>query len=359
MNTMQLWLLTHSSPDHALKTAQRAEAAGWDGMLVVDSQNLAPDAYVALTLAATGTSRLGLGTGVTNSVTRQPAVTASAAMAVQQVSKGRMVLGIGRGDSALAHLGRAPATFASFARYIETLQCYLRGERVPFESIALPDSIAPPVDALELADHPADSRIRWFDPAQPKVPLEVAATGPRVIGLAGRLADRVMFTLGAVPERLRWGIDLARSAAVAVGRDPASLRFGAYVNLVCHPDRRVARDLVRGGLTTFARFSVMHGRVAGPTDPETRAVLARLHDGYDMRSHTRADSAQAALLDDNFVDRFAIAGPPVYCVDRLRELRALGLDKIVVSGPTAGTDPQAARAAMALLDAEVVGTRNW
>jgi 5,10-methylenetetrahydromethanopterin reductase len=85
-------------------------------MLVVDSQNLSADSYVALTLAATGTERIGLGTGVTNSVTRHPAVTASAAMAVQEVANGRMALGIGRGDSALAHLGRAPARLKGFER---------------------------------------------------------------------------------------------------------------------------------------------------------------------------------------------------------------------------------------------------
>ncbi|MEQ8859852.1 MAG: LLM class flavin-dependent oxidoreductase [Pseudomonadales bacterium] len=351
---MQLWSVTHSRPDHALEAAQRAEAAGWAGLCVVDSQNLAPDCYVALTLAATVTGRLGLGTGVTNSVTRHPAATASAAMAVQQVSGGRMVLGIGRGDSALAHLGRAPARLAGFSRYVAVLQRYLRGERVEFSDLPMDDAIAAPVAALELADHPQSSRIRWFDPALPKVPLEVAATGPRVIDLAGREADRVLLTLGAVPERLRWGIDLARRARRDSGGDPDSLALGAYVNLVCHPDRAIARDLVRGGLTTFARFSVMHGTVSGPADEETRGVLARLHDGYDMRAHTRGDSVQATLMDDAFVDAFAIAGPPDHCLARLAELEALGIDKVIVSGPTAGTDRDAARKAMALLDEAVV-----
>ncbi len=67
---------------------------------------------------------------MTNSVTRHPAVTASAAMAVQEVADGRMVLGIGRGDSALAHLGRSPARFKSFERYVDVLQRYLRREEV-------------------------------------------------------------------------------------------------------------------------------------------------------------------------------------------------------------------------------------
>ncbi|MCZ6709379.1 MAG: LLM class flavin-dependent oxidoreductase [Gammaproteobacteria bacterium] len=350
---MELWTLTHSRPSNALNVARRAEAAGWHGMLVVDSQNLAADSYVGLAVAAAGTQSIGLGTGVTNTVTRHPAVTASAAMAVQDVSGGRMFLGIGRGDSALAHLGRSPARFAGFERYIQVLQRYLRGEAVPFDEIPMADDIAAPIADLELADHPDASRIRWFKTEVAKVPVEVAATGPRVIAMAGRLADRVMFTLGAVEERLQWGIDTAQSARRSAGLS-GEVALGAYVNLVCHEDRATARDLVRGGLTTFARFSVMHGSVAGPADAAEQAVFNSLHDGYDMKSHTRADSRQAALLDDAFVDRHAIVGPPDYCIERLEELGQLGLDKIAISGPTAGTDPREARRAMALLDEAVI-----
>jgi 5,10-methylenetetrahydromethanopterin reductase len=356
---MELWTLTHSHPRNAMSVAQRAEAAGWDGMLVVDSQNLAADSYVALAMAASVTERLGLGTGVTNCATRHPAVTASAAAAVQDVSDGRMVLGIGRGDSALAHLGRAPARFAEFERYVDVLQRYLRGEAVPFSDLRMDDSVALPVDSLELADHPSDSRIRWIKPevvegSLKKVPVEIAATGPLVIGMAARLADRVMFTLGAVAERISWGIDTARAARSDAGLDPGSVNFGAYVNVVAHPDRATARALVRGGLTTFARFSVMHGSVAGPVSEAERATMNALHDGYNMRAHTRADSPQAGLLDDDFVDRFAIAGPPEHCIERLRELEALGMERIAISGPTAGADADAARVAMSLMDTEVL-----
>lgn len=351
---MQLWTLTHSGPRNALSVARRAEAAGWAGMLVVDSQNLAPDSYVALTLAATGTRRIGLGTGVTNSVTRHPAVTASAAMALQEVSQGRMALGIGRGDSALAHLGRSPARLGGFRRYVDALQRYLRGEAVEFDEIPISDEIAPGVSELGLADHPSESRIRWHRSDLPKVPVEVAATGPKVIEVAGQLADRVMFTLGAVPERIRWGLETARKARSLAGQDPDGVCFGAYVNLVCHPDVAAARLLVRGGLTTFARFSVMHGPTAGPVSESERSVLERLHAGYDMKSHTRSDSQQAELMSDDFVDRFAIAGPPELCIECLEELRALGMDKLVITGPTAGSDPEQARKAMALLDEQVV-----
>ena len=354
MAEVQLWTLTASSPSSIERAAQRAEAAGWHGLAVVDSQNLAGDSYVALTLAAGATERIGLATAVTNPVTRHPAVTASAIASVQVASRGRASLGIGRGDSSLAHLGRAPAGVGTLERYLEVLQAYLRGDRVPFEALTFHEQIAPDVSTLGLADTPEASRILWLDRELPKVPVEVAATGPRVIAAAARHADRVMFALGADPERLAWGIETARKARSQAGLDPDSAVFGAYVNCVAHPEHDVARQLVRGGLTTFARFAVMHGQVAGPATTEQAAVLASLHDGYDMKHHTRADSPQAELLPPAFVDRYAVVGSPKVCRKRLEELAGLGLDKLILIGPTAGADRTAARAAEELLAAEVL-----
>ena len=350
---MGLWTLGVASPRGVQRVAGHAEQVGWDGLYVVDSQNLSGDCYVALAMAAVVTSKLGLGTGVTNSVTRTAAATAAGIASVQRISGGRAVLGIGRGDSALAHLGRAPARVAQFGQYVEVLQAYLAGRDVPFDAIDIGAQSAPRVASLELADAPTTSRIAWLDGSD-KVPVEVAASGPKVIAIGALHADRVMFTLGAAADRIRWGIALARAARRAAGLPEDGVQFGAYVNVVCHPDRAIARRLVRGGLTTFARFSVMHGRAAGPLSAGDRETLERLHDRYDMRAHTRADSQQAAVLTDEFIDRFAIAGPPEHCIARLTELAALGLDRIAISGPTAGTDPEQARHAIALLETAVL-----
>ena len=330
---MQLWTLGVASPRGTAAYAKQAEQAGWQGMLVVDSQNLSGDSYVALAMAAIATTSLGLGTGVTNNATRHPAVTAAAIASVQKISEGRACLGIGRGDSALAHLGNAPARLRPFERYVETLQNYLNGQPVSFADSAVDRTVAPPVTDLGLADTPDASRIQWLG-GDPKVPVEVAATGPRVIGIGARHAERVMFTLGADPERLQWGIETAREAATAHGRDPDTLAFGAYVNVACHPDRATARNLVRGGLTTFARFSIMHGDISGPVDEAQAKVLGELHDRYDMNKHTRADSRQAEVLTDEFIDRYAIVGNADEVLEKLAALQALGLDKLAVSGPT-------------------------
>jgi 5,10-methylenetetrahydromethanopterin reductase len=350
---VQLWITTVASARGSARTAQEIEAAGWDGMLVVDSQNLSGDPYVSLALAAAATTRIGLGTGVTNSVTRHAAATATAITSVNRVSNGRAVLGIGRGDSALAHLGRAPARLAQFERYLRQLQTYLRGEAVSFDEIDIPSDVAPPMSELQLHDAPPASRIAWIAGGA-KVAVEVAASGPKVIALAALHAERVMFTLGADTERLAWGIALARRTRKEAGLDPDGIAFGAYVNLGCHSDIAAARGLVRGGLTTFARFSVMHGKANGPVSTGDRAVLEALRSNYDMRAHTRGDSRQAGTLTDDFVDRFAIVGPPERCIDRLRSLQALGLDKVAISGGTRGADADDAAVSRQLVVAHVL-----
>jgi len=80
----------------------------------------------------------------------------------------------------------------------------------------------------------------------------------------------------------------------------------------------------------------MHGKTAVPTSAGDQRVLEALRSNYDMKAHTRGDSRQATTLTDDFIDRFAIVGPPDRCVERLRSLAALGLDKVAISGATRG-----------------------
>jgi 5,10-methylenetetrahydromethanopterin reductase len=323
----QVWMVGVAAPNSILRHAERLEADGFSGVAVVDSQNLSGDPYVALALAATVTENLGLATGVTNPYTRHPAATACSIASVQAVSKGRAVLGIGRGDSALAHLGLAPAPVPVFARYLRRVQGYLRGDDVPFDE----EGDVASVDALGLASRPDASRIQWIANL-PKVPVDVAATGPRVIELAATVADRITFALGADVERLRWGIGVARAARERAGLDPNTLGLGAYVNVAVHADLAVALRLVAGGLSTVARFNVMHGRTAGPLGEEDRAVLGTLHERYDMNHHTQPGSAQADTLTPEFAGRHALVGSPAQVLERFTALIDLGIDRFVVMG---------------------------
>jgi 5,10-methylenetetrahydromethanopterin reductase len=270
-------------------------------------------------------------------------VTASAIATVQAESGGRAVLGIGRGDSALAHLGFAPAPVGELEAYIKVVRAYLRGEPVAFDDLRrFGHAGTKPLDSLGLADAPDDSRIHWLPPELAPVPVEVAATGPKVLA-AARHADRVLLAVGADPERVAWARDVAGAPAT-----------GAFVNVVAHDDKAVARDLMRGGMSTFARFNTMHGETNGPLSDGDRDMLKSLHASYDMTKHTQSGSAQASLLTEDFADRFGIAGPPAYCVERLKALVELGVDKFVIVGPSLGSDPAQARHAVATLAAEVL-----
>lgn len=242
-----------------------------------------------------------------------------------------------------------------FERYLRQLQAYLRGEAVPFEDIDIPHDVAPPLAELELADAPPASRIDWIGAGRgPKVQVEAAASGPVVIRIAARHADRIMFALGADEERIAWGIETARAARQKAGLDPDGISFGAYLNVGCNRDVDVARSLVKGGLTTFARFSVMHGKASGPISGIDRSVLHDLRNAYDMKAHTRGDSAQASVLTAEFIDRFAITGTPDQCITRLQRLAALGLERVAISGALRGVSEADAAKSRTLLEQEVL-----
>jgi 5,10-methylenetetrahydromethanopterin reductase len=297
-----------------VERARQVEAWGFDGLLVADSQNLNADVWIELALAGAATDRLALGPGVTNPQTRHPAVTASAALTLQVETGGRAVLGVGRGDSALTQIGRRPVSAAELEHALAVLQAYLRGEEVPLGDGA--------------------SRIRWVEEAgQPKVPLAVAATGPRVIAAAARHAERVDFTVGAEPGRLRWAIETARAAA---GDRDVSL--GAFLNVAVHPDRTIARELVRGSTAIFARFATK-GAPADGLSKVTRAGIGRLAADYDDARHGHADAPHARRLEDEFIDRFALVGPADEVIGRLAELAALGIERVVVVPGSIDADP--------------------
>ena len=322
---------------NSARQAMRAEEVGYDGFVFSDSQNRAGDCYIALAQAAQATSTIKLGTGVTNSFTRHAAVTASAIVTVQAESGGRAHLGIGRGDSALAYLGRAPDPVSVFEDYLKRVQAYLRGEEVSFEAGGT-------VESLDLADRPVSSRIEWMPADLPKVPVDVAATGPKVIAAAARHADRVTLAVGADADRIRWGMEVARAARAEAGLSP-EIPFGAYVSLVVHDDPEEAMRMGEAALSLFARFSVMYGTIIGPASESQRKVLHSIHDAYDMKQHGGAGSPQAELLTADFGRNFGIFGPPLYCADRLSELIELGIDRFLVFGTALDpNNPQSTRA---------------
>jgi 5,10-methylenetetrahydromethanopterin reductase len=335
MVRMDVGLTLIPLPRQAARNAKMAEDLGFASLILPDSQNLAPEVWSQLVLAAQATSRIRLGPGVTNSVTRDPAVTACAALTLQVESGGRAVLGIGRGDSSVQRIGKTQDPVASFERYLTRVQAYLRGDPVDRDGFA--------------------SRLEWLPEMRvPKVPVEVAATGRRVIAAAARTADRICFAVGADVDHLGAAIAHARAAAQAAGRDPASISYGAFVNCVVNDDVAVARDALRGAVATFARFSALQGSDPDRLPAPLRRAVLYIREHYDMRHHTRTGVAHTAGIADDFVDWFAIAGPPDVAVRRLRALAALGLDFVHVIPGSTGVAREVAIASVVRLAQDVL-----
>ncbi|MCB0989525.1 MAG: LLM class flavin-dependent oxidoreductase [Acidimicrobiales bacterium] len=308
---MDLGLLFFPHPTNSAEIARRIEGLGFRSLVFADTQNLAPETWSQLMVAATATSRIEIGPGVTNPVSRDPAVTASAALGVQVASGGRLVIGIGRGDSSMAKIGRKPASPVDFELYLRQLRGYLDGETVDRNG--------------------TESRIEWLDDIDvARVPIEVSATGPKVIAIAAAVADRICFAVGADAERLADCVSLARQGAEAAGRNPADLRLGAYINCVVNDDPAVAREAVRGGVASFTHFSGFPGMRIDELPEGVRKAAETMRTSYDMAHHGAASGSHAQALDAEFIHRFGIAGPLDEARERLTAVRDLGIDFVRV-----------------------------
>ncbi len=205
--------------DRLVETVRRAEELGFDQAWFPDSQLLWRDVFTTLTAAALGTERIGLGTAVTNLATRHPAVVASAARSVAELAGGRFTLGLGVGNSSVGPVGMRRSTGAEMRAGIAMLRALLGGEEWDFGGGAV-------------------SRLR--DPV--RVPLFMAASGPRNLRLAGEIADGVVLLSGVSPETLADASARVREGARAAGRDAIPLIASAFC-AVTDDVERAARQL--------------------------------------------------------------------------------------------------------------------
>jgi 5,10-methylenetetrahydromethanopterin reductase len=297
---------------------------GFDALLCPDTQNLSPDPFGQLSLATQTTSRLKLGTGVTNPLTRDVAVTACAFSTLQAESGGRMLCGIGRGDSSAEHIGRRNATTAQLQTFVQRLQAYTRGETVDRDG--------------------TDSAMRWFDSVdvEPLV-VDIACTGPKTIRMAVDTGDRISFAVGSAPERVEWAMETALARLEETGRPRSDISIGAYVNLVCDSDEARAIDLGRMISGMVAHFAGMRNAPLDHLPPQLRGLAEKMQTEYDMAHHAQEEGSHLSAVNDDFVDWFSICGPPEKCQSRLQQLVDLGLDHVYLLGGSPVAHPHGPR----------------
>jgi probable F420-dependent oxidoreductase len=285
-----------------------AEQHGFEYAWTYDSHILWQESYATLPLAAARTSKIKLGHFVTNPGIRDPTITASWYATMQDLSNGRMVMGIGRGDSSRRVVGLKPVRVAEFEARCRMIKDLMNGRKVEWNE-----------KELELS---------WTRKELPEIPMWVAGYGPRALGVAGRVGDGVIIQL-ADPVIIQWIMDTARKAAEEAGRDPSVLKCIVGAPSHISDDLADAREQVRW-FPAMVSNHVMdliekYGWESEIPDALTDFVKARKF--YDYKEHSRVGAAHGEFVTDEICDRFCVLGTAEQAADKLRELEAVGVDQ--------------------------------
>ena len=293
---------------------QDAEANGFDWLGVADSQSVFRELYVALTLAALHTRTMRLGPLVTNPLTRHLVVTASAISSVDELSNGRVALGLGSGDSAISTIGAPPATLAGLEESIVTLRRLTGGEPVEREG-----------------------RTWRVHRSTRRVPIYLAAEGPKTLELAGRLADGVIVGLGLTPEVIALSQQAIERGAHAAGRALADVDVWWFAKTSLADRRDDAIEPIKMALAASANHAFRFTLDGKGVPPDLHEKIKALQREYNAHHHEVPWAANASLPDrwgltDFLADRFAIAGTPEDCVAQLSRAMAAGARQFIITG---------------------------
>jgi probable F420-dependent oxidoreductase len=290
------------TPARMMALTRSAENGGFTYGWSFDSHVLWHDPYPLLTLMAAETRKMRLGTLVTNPTVRDPTVTASLLATLNVVSGGRMDLGIGRGDSSRRVMGRKPSTMEHLEEAVSVIRRLTRGEEITYEGTAI--------------------QMTW---ASGGVPVWIAAYGPKVLRLAGRIADGVILQF-ADPDLISWCIGFVREGATEAGRDPSKIEIMSAAPVWISDDLAAARERVRWFPALVSNHVVdLVSRYKPEELPAGLTAYIRNRKGYDYHHHAEVGSDNAGFVPDEIVDRYCIVGPVEEQRRRLQQLFDLGV----------------------------------
>ena len=289
----------------------RAEELGFSHGWTFDSHVLWQEPYVIYSRILERTSRLLVGPMVTNPGTRDWTVIASLHATLNDMFGNRTICGIGRGDSAMRVQGRPPTTLARLEESMHVIRELACGRAVDLGGTTV--------------------QIPWIG-AGADLPVWMAGYGPKALDLVGRCADGFILQL-ADPYLVEWTVKTVRAAAEAAGRDPSSITICVAAPAYVSSGIEHARDQCRwfGGMVGnhVADLVTRYGAESAMVPAELTAYIQG-RDGYDYSHHGRAGNATTNFVPDEVVDRFCLLGPPAAQLERLAELKGLGVDQFAI-----------------------------
>jgi probable F420-dependent oxidoreductase len=296
--------------------AKRAEVHGFTHAWTFDSHLLWEEPFVIYSQILAETRKLTVGPMVTNPLTRDWTVTASVFATLNEMYGNRTVCGIGRGDSAVRVTNGAPSTLATLRESIEVIRSLANGQECTYKGNTF--------------------RFPWG--LSSRLEMWVAAYGPKALTLAGEVGDGYILQL-ADPSIVAWTVDAVRTAAAQAGRDPDAITICVAAPAYVGDDMAHMRDQCRwfGGMVGnhVADIVARYGSGTG-SDSTGGGVPHALTDyiagrqAYDYNEHGKAGNTHTAFVPDEIVDRFCILGPVSAHLERLEELRSLGVDQFAI-----------------------------
>jgi probable F420-dependent oxidoreductase len=291
------------SIDRVVSLTQQAESAGFRYGWIFDSHVIWMDPFPLLTLMAANTKAMRLGPCVTNPAVRDVTVSASLFATLNILSRGRMQLGIGRGDSSRRVLGKKPTTLENLEEFVRTFRALNGGRSVEIDGV--------------------NTRFPWTSGSIP--PVWVAGYGPKALRTAGRIGDGVILQF-ADPDLIEWCLGFVREGAREAGRDPQKIEVMAAAPVWASEDLKLARARVRWFPALVSNHVMDLISKYKPEElPKSLVSYVQNRGKYDYLHHCEVGSDNADFVTDEIVDRFCLVGPIEEHRKKLEALRKVGV----------------------------------
>jgi probable F420-dependent oxidoreductase len=290
----------------SLRILRAAEDAGFDQYWFFDSHVIWLECYSALgwLIGQSRNDKMEFGTCVTNPVTRDPLVVTSAFATLNQVTGGRMICGIGRGDSSVRAIKRKPANLDRVEEAVNIIRTVGSGRPMEMDG--------------------ARVHMEW---AEGRIPVYVAGYGPKALRLAGRVGDGVIFQV-ADPFFIEWGLQFVRAGAEEAGRDPDDIVIHCAAATYVSDDRDDARNRVRWFPALIANHIVDVLRHHDPSVmPSYITEYVESRPDYDYYEHGHPGADHSKYVPDEICDKFCVIGSAEECAEKVRELAGIGVSE--------------------------------
>ncbi|MDA4129815.1 MAG: LLM class flavin-dependent oxidoreductase, partial [Thaumarchaeota archaeon] len=289
-------LSTEDPPVKFIDLVKTTERAGFASIWLTDSGLNGRDCYPYLTLMALNSEIPSIGTGVTNFQSRHLAITANSISSVDEISGGRAILGLSAGGPwNLGELGiKAPISPSLFKENVMTIKKLLAGKKVNF--------------------NPKSRDAKLYFQTKSQIPVYVAATGPKMLGVAGEVGEGVIVSTGVYDKCIKFSKEKIEEGAQSAGKDFNKIKLVNWTFCGIAKDSKSAVKSIRPLAMWSPTLNPFWASIvdASPRDSEL------IHEAYLQRHNFSEMTRISELLSDEFILKFGIAGTVDECIDQIK-----------------------------------------